>query len=76
MPYLHTSLYRGRVCITPNKLHIFFRAPQEMTIDDLKRIGSCFAITAELASDAGFAVVEIQRRPRILPRPISVEEDG
>lgn len=30
-----------------------------MTVDEIKRVVSGFALTAKLASDAGFAVVEI-----------------
>lgn len=77
MPYLHISLYsyRRRFYTKPNKLPIFFETPREMTIDEIKRIVSRFALTAELASDAGSAVVEIQRRPRILSHPIPAGED-
>lgn len=75
MPYRRASLCRRGLYAAPDKVHIFFGTPREMTVDEIKRIVSRFALTAELASDAGFAVIEIQRRPRIRPHPIPVGED-
>lgn len=75
MPYLRASLCRRGLYAVLDKLHIFFRAPREMTVDEIKRVVSRFTVTAEPPSDVGFAVIENKRRLRIRPDPLPVGED-